>query len=315
MVTGLRPKTGIGMGVTAGVSAGVIWGLAFPIPVLLHGWNAVTVTAGRYIAYGLASAVFFAIGGPPLRRLAAGHWWTALVFAVTGNVGYYLLLVIGIVTVGAPATDLVIGCIPIVLALVGNWVAPAYAWRRIVLPVVLVSVGLVIVNTLEISGSRAYNPAPVAVKIAGLIAAFGAVAIWSWYALANARFLADHADVSPAGWSTVVGVATGAVTIVAIPLAWATGQLAPSNGDGDLIRLIIGAAILGVGSPGQGPGSGTPPPVVSHRRWPDCSSMSRPSPASPMSTPLAGNGHQPVNSLVSDWSLLGCSQHLTGKPP
>jgi len=83
------------MGVTAGVSAGVIWGLAFPIPVLLHGWNAVTVTAGRYIAYGLASAVFFAIGGPPLRRLAAGHWWTALVFAVTGNVGYYLLLVIG----------------------------------------------------------------------------------------------------------------------------------------------------------------------------------------------------------------------------
>ena len=246
MVTGLRPKTGIGRGVTAGVSAGLIWGLAFPIPVLLHGWNAVTVTAGRYIAYGLASAVLFALGGRPLHRLAAGHWWTALVFAVTGNVGYYLLLVIGIVTVGAPATDLVIGCIPIVLALVGNWVAPAYAWRRIVLPVVLVSIGLVLVNTLEISGSRAYNPAPVAVKIAGLIAAFGAVAIWSWYALANARFLADHADVSPAGWSTVVGVATGAVTIVAIPLAWATGQLAPSNSDDGLIRLIIGAAILGV---------------------------------------------------------------------
>ena len=171
MVTGLRPKTGIGRGVTAGVSAGLIWGLAFPIPVLLHGWNAVTVTAGRYIAYGLASAVLFALGGRPLHRLAAGHWWTALVFAVTGNVGYYLLLVIGIVTVGAPATDLVIGCIPIVLALVGNWVAPAYAWRRIVLPVVLVSIGLVLVNTLEISGSRAYNPAPVAVKIAGLIAA------------------------------------------------------------------------------------------------------------------------------------------------
>src|SRR5207249_9100449 len=98
--------------------------------------------------------------------------------------GYYLLLVIGIVTVGAPATDLVIGCIPIVLALVGNWVAPAYAWSRIVLPVVLISIGLVIVNTLEISGTRAYNPAPIAVKIAGLIAACGAVAIWSWYALA-----------------------------------------------------------------------------------------------------------------------------------
>src|SRR5437763_16443117 len=116
MVRRLRSKTGTGMGVTAGVSAGVIWGLAFPIPVLLHGWNAVAVTAGRYIAYGLASAVFLALGGRPLRRLAARHWWTDLVFAVTGNVGYYLRLVIRIGTVCAPATDPASGYIPSVRA-------------------------------------------------------------------------------------------------------------------------------------------------------------------------------------------------------
>jgi len=246
MVTGLRPKNGIGMGVSAGVGAGLVWGLAFPIPVLLHGWNAVTVTAGRYIAYGLISAIFFAVGGRQLHRLAVDHWRTALLFAVSGNVGYYLLLVIGIATVGAPATDLVIGSIPIVLALVGNWVAPVYAWRRIVIPIVLVMIGLVIVNTLEIAGTRAYNPAPTVVKLAGLIAALGAVAIWSWYALANARFLADHPDTSPAGWSTVVGVATGAVTFVAMPLAWATGQLAPSASAENISSLIVGAIILGV---------------------------------------------------------------------
>src|SRR5439155_23668321 len=123
---------------------------------------------------------------------------------------------------------------------------PAYPWRGIVLLVGLVSVGLLVVNTLESSGTRAYIPEPVAVRIAGLIAAFGAVAIWSWYALATARFLADHTHLSPAGWSTVVGVATGAVTIVAIPLACASGQLAPSNSDDGLVRLILGAAVLGV---------------------------------------------------------------------
>ncbi|HYY74663.1 MAG TPA: hypothetical protein VE662_07535, partial [Solirubrobacterales bacterium] len=83
----------------------MIWGLAFLLPVLLPGWNAVTVTAGRYVAYGLVSVVAFLAGGVAVRAIAREHWRSALLFAVTGNAGYYLLLVVGIRTVGAPVTD------------------------------------------------------------------------------------------------------------------------------------------------------------------------------------------------------------------
>ena len=65
------------------------------------------------------------LGSGGLRRVLREHWRTALAFAVAGNVGYYLLLVIGIRAAGAPLTDMVIGAIPVVVAVTGNVLAPA----------------------------------------------------------------------------------------------------------------------------------------------------------------------------------------------
>ncbi len=98
-VTRRHGRTAVGLG--AGVTAGLVWGLAFLLPVLLGGWNPVIVTVGRYLAYGLLSAVLFAVGGRPVHQLARQHWRLVLAFAVAGNVGYYLLLVVGIRAAGA----------------------------------------------------------------------------------------------------------------------------------------------------------------------------------------------------------------------
>ena len=234
-------------GAGCGVTAGLVWGLAFLIPVLLGGWDPVVVTVGRYLAYGLLSVVLFAAGGRRVRQLARQHWRLALAFAVAGNVGYYLLLVVGIRAAGAPLTDMVIGAIPVVVAVTGNWLSPSYPWRRLALPLILVTAGLALVSGVEIAGVHAYQPGSAAEKIAGLIAACGAVVLWTWYALANARFLAARQDLSSAHWATVVGVATGAVTLAFLPRAAWTGQLAAPTtahpGTGQLIAAVI---ILGV---------------------------------------------------------------------
>jgi drug/metabolite transporter (DMT)-like permease len=234
-------------GMGAGVTAGLVWGLAFLLPVLLGGWNPVIVTAGRYLAYGLLSAFLFALGGRSLRHAAREHWRMALAFAVAGNVGYYLLLVVGIRAAGAPLTDMVIGAIPVVLAVAGNWLWPAYRWRRLALPLTLVTLGLALVSALEISGVHAYLPGPTSEKVAGLTAACGAVLLWTWYALTNARYLVRHHALPPALWSTVVGLATGAVTVAGLPLAAVTGQLtAPATGNPGTGKLIAAIVILGV---------------------------------------------------------------------
>jgi drug/metabolite transporter (DMT)-like permease len=248
-----RPGVGAA-GIAAGVGASLVWGSAFGVPVLLGAWNPVIVTLGRYLVYGLLSAVLLALGGRDLRRVLREHWRAALAFAVAGNAGYYLLLVIGIRAAGAPLTDMVIGAIPVVVAVTGNLLGPAGSptgdrvpWRRLALPLTLVTAGLALVSALEIAGVHAYLAVSPAEKVTGLLAAAGAVVLWTWYALANARFLARHDAVSPAGWSTTVGVATGAVALTGLPAAALAGQLTvPSGAHPGPATLVAGVVFLGV---------------------------------------------------------------------
>jgi drug/metabolite transporter (DMT)-like permease len=245
--TAAPDRSGSVAGPAAGVSASLVWGTAFLVPVLLSDWNPVIVTLGRYLVCGLLSAILFTVGGRGPRRVLREHWRIALAFALAGNAVYYLLLVIGIRAAGAPLTDMVIGAIPVVVAVTGNVLAPAVPWRRLALPLVLVTAGLALVSALEIAGVHAYVAASPAEKAAGLLAAVGAVVMWTWYALANARFLARHETVSPAGWSTAVGVATGAVALAGLPAAALAGQLTtPSGGHPGPARLVAGVVFLGV---------------------------------------------------------------------
>jgi len=214
------------------------------VPVLLPGWSAVAVTTGRYLAYGLLSALLFRMGGRAMRGLARQHWRSALAFAIAGNVGYYLLLVLGIELIGAPITDIITGCIPVILALVANLTSHAYSWRKLTLPIVLAAAGLLLAT---LPGGLASADGRSAVReIFGLLAAFGAVALWTWYGLANARFLSRHPDVPHVSWSTLVGLCTGAVTFISLPLTIATHQIG-SSGSHSLGWLIGGSIVLGVG--------------------------------------------------------------------
>src|SRR5437763_807195 len=93
-------------------------------------------------------------------------------------------------------------------------------------------------------GGLATSPAE---KALGLLAACAAVAMWTWYALANARFLARQRAISPAGWSTAVGLATGAVALAGLPVAALTGQLAtPSVAHAGPAKLVAGVVFLGI---------------------------------------------------------------------
>jgi drug/metabolite transporter (DMT)-like permease len=241
---GHRPSGSGPAGVSAGSAAGLVWGLAFLVPVLLPGWSAVAVTGGRYLAYGLASGLLFAMRSRVLRGLARQHWRPALAFAITGNVGYYLLLVVGIDLIGAPVTDIIIGCIPLTLAVAGNQISHTHPWRKLAAPIALATAGLLLANLA--SAAKAGSGSTTADVVFGLLAAFGAVVLWTWYGLANARFLDRHPEVPQAGWSTLVGLYTGAVTLICLPAALATGQLNRGSAAHGISWLMGGSILLGV---------------------------------------------------------------------
>ena len=244
-------SSGRASGLVAGTGAGMVWGLAFLVPVLLPGWSAVAVTAGRYVACGVLSLGLLAWHGRAGWRragwrLAREHWVAALGLAVTGNVGYYLLLVIGIQKIGAPVTDTIIGCIPVVVAVVSNWRVPALPWRRLARPAALSLAGLALINAVEFTGSH-QAAAGLGTRLAGLAAAVAAVALWTWSALANARFLTARPELPAGAWSSVVGLATLVVTVVALlPLALADHATSPVAGRPGVAGFLAGVILLGV---------------------------------------------------------------------
>ena len=235
-------------GVLLGTGAGLLWGLAFVLPELVPGWSAISVTIGRYLAYGVMSAAVLLVlhrRQPGIQSVLRSHWRPALLYAITGNVGYYLLLVLAIQAAGAPVVTTIVGSVPVVVAVAANVREPVYTWRQLAGPLTMVGIGLAIV-----SGPQILHPADTsALSVTfGVVASLGAVAVWTSYGIGNASFLRRHREVTGSTWSGVIGLFTGVLSIALIPLALLLGPFGGADDPTrqDLVSLILVAAVLGI---------------------------------------------------------------------
>src|SRR4051812_20027907 len=107
-------------GILAGLAAGALWGLVFVVPRLLDGFSPIDIAAGRYLVFGLLSALLV------WRTPRAARWpsWpqagAALAMSVLGATGYYVLVVLAVRVAGTALPSLIVGTIPIWLMLLGK---------------------------------------------------------------------------------------------------------------------------------------------------------------------------------------------------
>lgn len=231
-------------GVLLMLAATSLWALAFAAPLAASNASAVEIALGRFIAYGLLSLAL--LGGSRLRALPAGLLRRAVLYALIGNIAYYALLVLGIQLAGAAMAILVIGLLPVTLSLAGFGGRLAAAWRALAAPFAVFAAGVLLLNAAKTDFFRDLG----AVSAAGLACLFAALAMWTWYALDNARFLARRAGLSGADWSSIVGVASLAISLVALPLAWAMGLARDPTtlSLGELSEIALWSLALGVGA-------------------------------------------------------------------
>lgn len=204
-------------GVAFGAAAGALWGLVFLAPALVADFGALQLTAGRYLAYGVLAAILVA---PRWRRLAGvldrRDWTTLAVLALLGNVLYYVLLAKAVQLGGIAMTSLVIGFLPVAVAVVGRRDHDAAPFSQLAPSLVLsVAGGLVV-------AAETLGRAPVggtAVQAAGLLCAVGALASWTAFAVGNTRALARLDRISAQDWSLLLGVVTGLQGAVLVPVA------------------------------------------------------------------------------------------------
>ena len=199
-------------GTAFALAAGLMWGLVFVAPLLLPEYPAALQSFGRYLAFGLIALPLAWLDRKRLATLTRADWIEALKLAAVGNIVYYLFLASAIQRAGGPLPTMIIGTLPVVIAISSNLRDHQrdgkLPWLRLLPSLGLIGAGIALVNHVEIGHLRADANADVVRYALGALLAVGAVACWTWYPLRNADWLRAHADRPPGTWATAQGIAT-----------------------------------------------------------------------------------------------------------
>jgi drug/metabolite transporter (DMT)-like permease len=211
------------------LAAGLMWGLVFVAPLLLPEYPATLLAFGRYMAFGLIALPLAWLDRARISELSRADWIEATKLALVGNVLYYLCLAAAIQRAGGPVPTMIIGTLPVVIAIVSNRRDAArdghLPWRALLPSLVLIAGGIALVNQAELAHMQAAGDSSgagidVARYAIGVLLALGAVACWTWYPLRNADWLRNHPGRSPGTWATAQGIATLPLAVVGYAAVW-----------------------------------------------------------------------------------------------
>lgn len=232
--SGAGPNAGQAAGLACAAAAGLCWGLIFLVPLLLPHYPGPLLAAGRYTAFGLVACVLAWPARHALRELSRTDWIKAAQLSLIGNLVYYSCVAGAVQLANGPLPTVIIGTLPVSIALVSNASDRQLPWRRLLPALTVIAAGIALVGhdalhqplghanpSLGASDGASSSPsmfvAPGLIDtLAGAALAFLAVGCWTLYAIGNARWMKQHRAVSAATWTT----AQGLVTLPMAVLTW-----------------------------------------------------------------------------------------------
>lgn len=209
-------------GIGNGVASGALWGLVFLAPAVLADFSPMQLAAARYLIYGLVAVILLVPRWPALRARIGKAEWTALTWlSLLGNLLYFVMLSICVQWSGGGAAALIVGMVPVLVAVVGAREPGAVPLSRLAPALALCVAGVALMGYEAIVSSHVQ--ASTTQRLLGLLCGVGALLSWTAYSVGNTRWLAKVPDVSGHDWSLLTGVATGGLALLLAPVAFADG--------------------------------------------------------------------------------------------
>jgi drug/metabolite transporter (DMT)-like permease len=236
------------IGLLAGLAAGAFWGLTFVAPTAVKPYSEVDLAILRYLAFGLVSVALMA-ASPRFRpgRISRKQMVLALWLGLSGYVIYYIFVAFSVSLAGPAIAPLVIGALPVLLAIYGNYQDGTVPWRLLALPLALIIAGLVLINSATIAAAA--TPLQQSNVILGFVLALCALANWFVYAVLNARALRAPDAPGALAWTGLQGLGAAAGVLPLLVLAPVMGwSEVPARGfaGADGMRLLWWAFLTGI---------------------------------------------------------------------
>lgn len=210
-------------GVLCALGAGLLWGLVFVTPLILHDYPPAMLAFGRYLAFGVIALPLAMRSRLQLAALDKRDWYAALELSLVGNIFYYLCLAAAIQLSGAPVPTMIIGTLPVVIAVVSNFHDGSLPWRRLLPSLMVIALGIVLVNQQELAHLQGVVAGD---YVLGIVLAICAMLCWTWYPVRNARWLKLRPRIRSDVWATAQGLATLPLSLMGMLLAgwWFAGS-------------------------------------------------------------------------------------------
>ncbi len=185
----------------AGISTGVFWGIPFLVPQVLPQYSSLEIAFGRFFFFGILSLIFIRRVYRIFQALSLKERGLLLLLSASGFWFYSMLLFWGIHETNGIVSSLILGLLPISIPLF----APERktGGLRFYSGLLLLLLGLFILFLYPSLEGIKFIKRP---SILGVLSLFSCLGLWTWFAIANSRFLQRNPAISRKDFASVMGV-------------------------------------------------------------------------------------------------------------
>ncbi|MHC1546919.1 DMT family transporter [Phyllobacterium sp. K27] len=228
-------------GILAGLTTCALWGLTFVAARVVEPFSVWDLTIARYGIFGLACALLmmqrrFRPVGLSTRRIAIG-----LLLGATGHVGYFVCVAFGTILSGTAIPPIIIGTMPVLLAILANQRDHTAPWPSLVLPLGLITMGVGVINITTINAAASSNIYPI---LLGIIASIAALAIWITYGLVNASVMRAANPPDALQWTGLQGIGAALGSLMLLPLV--SFEISSTVSTIETYNFIVWALLMGL---------------------------------------------------------------------
>ncbi|ANL42404.1 DMT family transporter [Rhizobium phaseoli] len=229
------------LGIIAGLTTCALWGLTFVAPRAVSPFTAWDLTIARYGIFGVACLFlminqrFRPVGMAPIRVLIG------LLLGGAGYVGYFVSAAFAVKLAGAAIPPVIIGTMPVSLAIIANIRDRSAPWQSLALPLAMILIGVAIVNVATIGAADLSSTGSI---ILGILASSVALVIWIIYGLVNAAVMGSIDAPDGLQWTGLQGIGAAIGSLILLPLA--SFDLVNAVSGSEVSRFIGWALLMGL---------------------------------------------------------------------